>query len=174
MRMTFRIGLAGHSVMLGFHYTRLMGLLAASFETSVRRHAGRQVVTNYIGNAYMRSFTRTCTVFNPEFKMLHFKDLCHLMNNALEGGIRISSFNVVHNFVVHFPAMLNSSRELSRFVSQLTRHAAERWGGFRGRTWRASADPAIDSQLRHAAWPENYAALRTPPPLRGLHAGEAG
>ncbi|KAL1426660.1 hypothetical protein MTO96_018131 [Rhipicephalus appendiculatus] len=59
------------------------------------------------------------------------------------------------------------------FVSQLTRHAAERWGGFRGRTWRASADPAIDSQLRHAALPENYAALRTPPP-RGLQAGEAG
>ncbi|KAL3246170.1 hypothetical protein MRX96_057905 [Rhipicephalus microplus] len=60
------------------------------------------------------------------------------------------------------------------FVSQLTRHAAERWGGFRGRTWRASADPAIDSQLRHAAWPENYAALRTPPPQRGAPCGRGG
>ncbi|KAH6943985.1 hypothetical protein HPB50_001094 [Hyalomma asiaticum] len=37
------------------------------------------------------------------------------------------------------------------FVSQLTKRAHERRrGGFRGRTWHASADPAIDSQLWHA------------------------
>ncbi|KAH7938388.1 hypothetical protein HPB49_023126 [Dermacentor silvarum] len=56
---------------------------------------------------------------NPEFKALHFRDPCHLLNNALEDGIRTSSFNVVHDFVVHFPAMLKSSRELRRTEASL-------------------------------------------------------
>ncbi|KAH7959565.1 hypothetical protein HPB49_011915 [Dermacentor silvarum] len=55
---------------------------------------------------------------NPEFKALHFKDPCHLLNNALEDGIRTTSFYVVHDFLVHFPAMLKSSRELRRLVAR--------------------------------------------------------
>ncbi|KAG0425365.1 hypothetical protein HPB47_027466 [Ixodes persulcatus] len=51
---------------------------------------------------------------SPEFKALHFKDPCHLLNNALEDGIKTSLLKVVQEFVVHFPALLKSSRELRR------------------------------------------------------------
>ncbi|KAH7974057.1 hypothetical protein HPB49_009103 [Dermacentor silvarum] len=64
--------------------------------------------------SYMQKLHKDLQLSNPEFKALHFKDPCHLLNNALEDGIKTSSFNVVHDFVVHFPAMLKSSRELRR------------------------------------------------------------
>ncbi|KAH7949685.1 hypothetical protein HPB49_013901 [Dermacentor silvarum] len=64
--------------------------------------------------SYMQKLHRDFQLPNPEFKALHFKDPCHLLNNAPEDGIRTSSFNVVDDVVVHFPAMLKSSRELRR------------------------------------------------------------
>ncbi|KAH6942149.1 hypothetical protein HPB50_001496 [Hyalomma asiaticum] len=54
---------------------------------------------------------------HQDFKVLYFKDPCHLLNNALEDVIRTSSFRVLHNFVVHFPALLKSSPEL-RYILQ--------------------------------------------------------
>lgn len=64
--------------------------------------------------SYMQKLHKDLQLSNPEFKALHFKDPCHLLNNALEEGIRTSPFNVLHDFVVHFPALLKSSRELRR------------------------------------------------------------
>ena len=60
----------------------------------------------------MQKVHKDLQLSNPEFKALHFKDSCHLLNNALEDGMRTSSFNVVHDFVVPFPALLRSSWEL--------------------------------------------------------------
>ncbi|KAH6948100.1 hypothetical protein HPB50_022825 [Hyalomma asiaticum] len=48
---------------------------------------------------------------SPEFKLLHFRNPCSLLN-ALEDGIRTSLFKVVHDFVVHFPSLFKSSWEL--------------------------------------------------------------
>ncbi|KAG0444092.1 hypothetical protein HPB47_014185 [Ixodes persulcatus] len=64
--------------------------------------------------SYMQKLRKDLQLSSPEFKALHFKDPCHLLNNALEDGIKTSSFKVVQDFVVHFPAPLKSSRELRR------------------------------------------------------------
>ncbi|KAG0429504.1 hypothetical protein HPB47_023570 [Ixodes persulcatus] len=64
--------------------------------------------------SYMQKLHKNLQLSSHEFKALHFKDPCHLLNNALEDGIKTSSFKVVQDFVVHFPALLKSSRELRR------------------------------------------------------------
>ncbi|KAG0429939.1 hypothetical protein HPB47_023148 [Ixodes persulcatus] len=64
--------------------------------------------------SYMQKLHKDLQLSSPEFKALHFKDPCHLLNNVLDDGLKTDSFVVVHDFVVHFPALLKSSRELRR------------------------------------------------------------
>ncbi|KAG0431269.1 hypothetical protein HPB47_021938 [Ixodes persulcatus] len=64
--------------------------------------------------SYMPKLHKDLQLFSPEFKALHFKEPCHLLNNALEDGIKTSSFKVVQDFFVHFPALLKSSLKLRR------------------------------------------------------------
>ncbi|KAG0429178.1 hypothetical protein HPB47_023884 [Ixodes persulcatus] len=70
----------------------------------------------YLGSptSYMQKLHKDLQLSSPEFKALHFKDPCHLLNNVLNDGLKTDSFVVVHDFVVHFPALLKSSRELRR------------------------------------------------------------
>ncbi|KAG0436484.1 hypothetical protein HPB47_017920 [Ixodes persulcatus] len=64
--------------------------------------------------SYMQKLHKDLQLSSPEFKALHFKDPCHLLNNVLDDGLKTDSFVVVYDFVVHFPALLKSSRELRR------------------------------------------------------------
>lgn len=57
---------------------------------------------------------------NADFKALHFKDPCDLLNNMLEECMKLTCFKGTHDLIVHFPAMVKSFRELrQKFVSRL-------------------------------------------------------
>lgn len=51
----------------------------------------------------MQKLQKDLQLSHPEFKALHLIDLCRLLNNALEGGIRTNLFSIFYDFVVHFP-----------------------------------------------------------------------
>ncbi|KAH7978447.1 hypothetical protein HPB49_005524 [Dermacentor silvarum] len=91
-----------------------IGMLIQTALQKVGKTSGNVAVLCSDSAFYMQKLHKDLQLSNPEFKKLDLKDPCHLLNNALEDGIRTSSFNVVHDFVVHFPAMLKSSRELRR------------------------------------------------------------
>ncbi|KAH7973527.1 hypothetical protein HPB49_002113 [Dermacentor silvarum] len=91
-----------------------IGVLIQTALQKVGKTLGDVAVLCSDSASYMQKLHEDLPLSNPVFKALHFKDPCHLLDNALEDGIRTSSFNVVHDFVVHFPAMLKSSRELRR------------------------------------------------------------
>ncbi|KAH9380823.1 hypothetical protein HPB48_021354 [Haemaphysalis longicornis] len=78
----------------------------------VRKTLGDIAVLCSDSASYMLKLHKDLQLSNPKFRALQFKDPCHILNNALEEGIRMSPFNVLHDFVVHFPALLKSSREL--------------------------------------------------------------
>ncbi|KAH7964997.1 hypothetical protein HPB49_002762 [Dermacentor silvarum] len=83
-----------------------IGMLIQTALQKVGKTLGDVAVLCADSASYMQKRHKDLQLSNPEFKALHFKYPCHLLNNALEDGIRRSSFNVVHDFVVHFPAML--------------------------------------------------------------------
>lgn len=64
--------------------------------------------------SYMQKLHRDMQQSHTEFRALHFKDPCHLLNNILEEGLKVDCFKGARDFVVHFPALLKSSRELRR------------------------------------------------------------
>ncbi|KAG0432014.1 hypothetical protein HPB47_021251 [Ixodes persulcatus] len=64
--------------------------------------------------SYMQKLHRDMQQSYTEFRALHFKDPCHLLNNILEEGLKMDCFMGARDFVVHFPALLKSSRELRR------------------------------------------------------------
>lgn len=47
---------------------------------------------------------------------LQFKDPCHLLNITLTKDITLVEFDVVQDFVAHFPALLKNLRELLRKI----------------------------------------------------------
>ncbi|KAH7965842.1 hypothetical protein HPB49_011387 [Dermacentor silvarum] len=93
-----------------------IGMLIQTALQKVGKTLGDVAVLCSDSVSYVQKLHKDLQLSNPDLQALHFKDPCHLLNNAPEDGIRTSSFNVVHDFVVHFPAMLKSSRELRRKV----------------------------------------------------------
>lgn len=64
--------------------------------------------------SYMHKLHRDLQLSQPDFIALHFKDPCHLLNVTLAEGMKLVEFDVIQDFVVHFPALLKSSREVRR------------------------------------------------------------
>ncbi|KAG0426323.1 hypothetical protein HPB47_026562 [Ixodes persulcatus] len=75
---------------------------------------GKTLADVAVLSSYMQTLHKDLQLSSPEFKAFHFKDPCHLLNNVLDDGLKTDSFVVVHDFVVHFPALLKPSRELRR------------------------------------------------------------
>ncbi|KAG0434608.1 hypothetical protein HPB47_018987 [Ixodes persulcatus] len=77
--------------------------------------------------SYMQKLHRDMQQSHTEFRVLHFKDPCHILNNILEEELKMDCFKGARYFVVHFPALLKSSRELRRSFPSLRVTSA---GGF--------------------------------------------
>ncbi|KAG0445249.1 hypothetical protein HPB47_017801 [Ixodes persulcatus] len=67
--------------------------------------------------SYLQKRHRDMQQSHTEFRALHFKDPCHFLSNIFEEGLKMDCFiKETRDFVVRFPAILKSSRELRRPV----------------------------------------------------------